>query len=85
MSKSPSAENGSSNANRPGAGGAAEKSDAVVSIEETLRRENLTLRDRIRSLERQLSDAGDANYDLKQQIRQFRTVNDELRKIQGRV
>ena len=69
----------------PNSTSAPAKQAESLSVEETLRREVLALRDRVRSLERQLSDAGDANYDLKQQIRQLRTVNDELRKIQGRV
>ncbi len=46
---------------------------------ERLARENDTLRDRNRDLERSLADLGDIHYDLKQQILHLQTLNEELR------
>ena len=56
---------------------------ASLSEDETLRREILTLKDRVRTLERLLEAAGDTNYDLKQKLRQMTVVNEELRSLQG--
>ena len=56
---------------------------ATLSEDETLRREILTLKDRVRTLERLLEAAGDTNYDLKQKLRQMTVVNEELRSLQG--
>ena len=42
-----------------------------------------TLRDRVRDLEQKLSEQVDENYDLKQQVRQLRSVNEELRALKG--
>ena len=56
---------------------------ASLSEDETLRREILTLKDRVRTLERLLEAAGDTNYDLKQKLRQMTVVNKELRLLQG--
>lgn len=56
---------------------------ASLSEDEALRREILTLKDRVRTLERLLEAAGDTNYDLKQKLRQMTVVNEELRSLQG--
>lgn len=53
------------------------------SEQESLRREIISLKDQVKRLERDLEAAGDLNYELKQQLRQLKVVNEELRALQG--
>ena len=53
------------------------------SEQESLRREIISLKDQVKRLERDLEAAGDLNYELKQQVRQLKVVNEELRALQG--